>query len=192
MKTQSIQNPPRQTPSSKINTTSTHTFTAANWNACGVKSKLPELAHFISEHDLDIILISETHLKPNINFSVPNYNTFRTDRLHHRNGGTAVLVKRSLQACLVHEDRSNGYEATTVKLKLPKLGKINFTAIYNPPDNLLTEEDLNRLFPTNVRTVVAGDLNSKNIAWGCRKNNPNGKTHKKYSDKNGINILPQQ
>ena len=27
------------------------------------------------------------------------------------------------------------------------------------------------------------------LAWGCRQNNPNGKTLKKHSDKNGINIF---
>ncbi|VVC26289.1 Endonuclease/exonuclease/phosphatase,Reverse transcriptase domain [Cinara cedri] len=44
---------------------------------------------------------------------------------------------------------------------------------YNPPNKRIQNSDLPMLF-CNTPTILLGDLNSKNIIWGCKKTNPNG------------------
>ncbi|XP_035205505.1 uncharacterized protein LOC118180536 [Stegodyphus dumicola] len=46
--------------------------------------------------------------------------------------------------------------------------------LYNPPNNLLDIDKLAELLPNNKHIILAGDLNSKNTEWGCRRTNNNG------------------
>jgi exonuclease III len=48
------------------------TVRLAHWNADGVRDREPELENFVSEHDIDICLLSETHLVPGraLSFSI--------------------------------------------------------------------------------------------------------------------------
>ncbi|XP_035230795.1 uncharacterized protein LOC118202718 [Stegodyphus dumicola] len=46
-----------------------------------------------------------------------------------------------------------------------------FIALYNPPNNLLDIDKLAELLPNNKHIILAGDLNSKNTEWGCRRTN---------------------
>jgi len=54
-----------------------------------------ELEHFLSQHDVDICLLSETFLIPGQAFWLANYVCHRTDRLTVR-GGRAILVHHSV------------------------------------------------------------------------------------------------
>ena len=148
-------------------------FSIAIWNANGAKHKYIEISNFLHEHDIDVFVMTETHLSPDTRLNFANYNTFRTDRIHHRGGGSLILTKRAIDASLISTDREHGYETTTVRIKLTKYGAVNITSMYSPPDNRLDRSDLERLFPSNQKTLLAGDLNAKNIAWGCRRNNAN-------------------
>lgn len=167
-----------------------HSLRSANWNACGVSKKYLELYDFLLEFDIDFICISETHLNLTDRFNFPNYTTYRTDRLHHRGGGAAIIIKKSIPSCLIASERENGYEVVTIRAHLRRYGNINISAIYNPPYNLLTNNDLSRLFPTNSKTLLAGDLNSKNTAWGCRRTNQNGETIFDYAEAHDLFVHP--
>lgn len=51
-----------------------------NWNANGLRQKELELLEFVREHQADVVLISETHLKPPIVTRVSGYTIYRSDR----------------------------------------------------------------------------------------------------------------
>ncbi|GFY54079.1 hypothetical protein TNIN_321341 [Trichonephila inaurata madagascariensis] len=51
-----------------------------SWNADGVRSRIVEMRDFVDKHSPDILLIQETHLRPEHSFKIPNYNCYRTDR----------------------------------------------------------------------------------------------------------------
>jgi hypothetical protein len=72
----------------------------ACWNANGVRGRKLELEHFLSQHGVDICLLSETFLKPGQAFRVANYVCHRKDRLT-AGGGTAILVGRGIVHHLV-------------------------------------------------------------------------------------------
>ena len=55
-------------------------LTLVAWNVNGVAGRRAELACFASEYDADVVLLSETHLRPQHRFNLPAYATYRTDR----------------------------------------------------------------------------------------------------------------
>jgi exonuclease III len=40
----------------------------ACWNANGIRGRKQELEHFLGQHGIDIYLLTETHLRPDIVF----------------------------------------------------------------------------------------------------------------------------
>ncbi|GFY46740.1 putative RNA-directed DNA polymerase from transposon X-element [Trichonephila inaurata madagascariensis] len=71
-----------------------------SWNADGVRSRIVEIRDFVDKHSPDILLLQETHLRPEHSFKIPNYICYRTDRTHPApgRGGTAFLIKN----CISH------------------------------------------------------------------------------------------
>ncbi|GFV69358.1 RNA-directed DNA polymerase from mobile element jockey [Trichonephila clavipes] len=67
-----------------------------SWNADGIQHRIQELENYINDNSPDIIALQETNLRPCIDLNIPNYSTHRNDRLTHRGGGTAILVKNSI------------------------------------------------------------------------------------------------
>ncbi|KAG8336801.1 hypothetical protein J6590_038349 [Homalodisca vitripennis] len=53
----------------------------AIWNANGVATRRNELHLFAVDHDVDLILLTETHLQSATVFNVPGYQTYGTDGL---------------------------------------------------------------------------------------------------------------
>jgi exonuclease III len=45
----------------------------ACWNADGVRGRKQELDHFLGQHDIDIFLLAETHLRSREVFRLANY-----------------------------------------------------------------------------------------------------------------------
>ena len=144
------------------------------WNANGILNKILELDDFIAQHEIDIILISETHLRPANNFKRPNFHTYRNDRLDGHGGGTAILIKSHITHSVLPTPILQTVEATSVRINIP-LGSFVITSVYNPPRSLLTAQDLDLLVSHNVPVVVAGDLNAKHPAWNSLVTNRNGR-----------------
>jgi len=61
------------------------------WNVDGVRGRKLELEHFLSQHGVDICLLSETFLKRGQAFWLANYVSHCTDR-PTAGGDTAILV----------------------------------------------------------------------------------------------------
>lgn len=150
-------------------------LTLTIWNANGLTQKFEEFKDFMEENDIDIGLVSETHAKPCHKLKIQNYDTYKTDRIHHRGGGTAIFTKRALTTSLVTSDNSNGMEYTEIIIEFKNRSPVHFISIYNPPNNKLTDLNVNKLFPAGKDIILAGDLNAKNSIWGCNYTNYNGK-----------------
>ncbi|KAF8789881.1 Nucleic-acid-binding protein transposon like protein [Argiope bruennichi] len=102
------------------------------WNAGGVRHKFKELKYFILDWAPDVIAIQETHLRPFDNFKIPNYSSYRTDRLTHKGGGTAILIKNSIP----HHPTpisSTSFENTGISIDLSNGLHITIASIYRPP-----------------------------------------------------------
>ena len=89
----------------------------ACWNAEGVRGMKLELEHFLSQHGVDICLLSETFLNPGQAFRFANYVCHRTDRLT-AGGGTAILDRRGIVHHSVPVPGLTHLEATAVQVTL--------------------------------------------------------------------------
>ena len=61
--------------------------------------KLSYLKERVKEENVKILLMTETHLNPNImdeEIQIPKFSVFRTDRIKRKCGGVLILVENSL------------------------------------------------------------------------------------------------
>ena len=166
------------------NTLKPYSLSVVFWNANGLAPKRDELHEFVSRHNLDVILVQETFLKPDINPKIPNYRLYRNDRLTGRGGGTAIYVKSSIEHHLFYTPALQHIEATTVIINTSSAGPVKFVSAYNPPNKRILDTDLDSLLIDNIPTIIAGDLNSKHPNWNSRVTNTNGKILNSYIELN--------
>jgi hypothetical protein len=67
----------------------------ALWNANGLTQHTEELKTFISIHNIDVMLISETNFTDNSYLKLPNYAVYHTNHpAGTARGGTAIIIKK--------------------------------------------------------------------------------------------------
>lgn len=130
-------------------------------------------------NDIDVCVVSETHLKPaqpDAVVNIADYAVFRRDRnwlgKDMRNkGGVAIYIRKTLTVLDVY--RSTDYEVICVTLLLPTGNRFLVCGVYNPPKHIHNEGDLmnhllsfvDQTMDSHPGTVVVcgGDLNQLNI-----------------------------
>ncbi|GBM78360.1 hypothetical protein AVEN_100121-1, partial [Araneus ventricosus] len=135
-----------------------------SWNAAGIKNKINQLKYFLLDWKPDTLALQETHLNPGDRLKFPNYSSYRTDRLTHRGGGTAILIRNSID----HHPTpiaSTTFENTTIELHLPDSTPITISSIYRPPHGSISTLELNNIFNSNSKCIAVGDFNAKHRAW---------------------------
>lgn len=93
----------------------------------------------MNNYDIDVCVVSETHLKPDMPdavVNIPNYTIYRRDRnwsgTDMRNkGGIPNYVRNNLLVVSVH--RSSLYEMMCLKLTLPSGQNMLICGLYHPP-----------------------------------------------------------
>ncbi|GFX37024.1 RNA-directed DNA polymerase from mobile element jockey [Trichonephila clavipes] len=125
---------------------------------------MAELEDFIHRHDPDVIAIQETFLQPCHNINFPNYTTHRSDRLSHRGGGTAILIKRTIAHHSI-DLHTHALENTSIVIEGNK--KLKISCIYRPPRTPAQAiiPDLLRIFRNRTCCIVMGDFNAKHKSW---------------------------
>lgn len=156
------------------------------WNCCTIKDKLLELKEHIYQNDIDVIGLNETRLNPDHKLKIRGYKVYRNDR-NSCGGGVAILIKNKIKHSQLHTPTLDTLEAISIQIETT-VGNITTTAVYNPPNKLITENDLNAIFKNHNKTIVFGDLNAKSIIWNCPIINRNGRTITNYANKHNIQI----
>ena len=78
------------------------TLKMAVWNAGGrINNKKEEIQLFLSEHNIDIMLLSETLLKAHQKFKIPGYKTYKNRRTTH-NAELLFLSKKTSPIMNIH------------------------------------------------------------------------------------------
>lgn len=68
------------------------------WNANGLKGRLGELEIFLNDQQVDIALISETHLTTRDCLRLRGYSTYHTPHPDGgAHGGSAIIIKQNVQ-----------------------------------------------------------------------------------------------
>ena len=128
----------------------------ACWNADGVAGTKLELGHFLSQHGVDICLLSETFLNSEQPFRLANYVCNRTDR-PTLGGGTAILVRRGIVHHSVPVLGLTHLEATAIQVTLAGRPVIVLVA-YLSPSRPLIGADISACFGGGLPVLMASDL----------------------------------
>lgn len=150
-------------------------ITLLNWNANGILTKSSAFIQFLDAHKIDIACITETHLAPHKNFKIPHYICYRNDRPSNKAAGwVAILVKRSISHAIYPTQSDNTLELIALQITLSHNKTLNIISEYRSPNKLTNFQQLAFLFNSNNPTIMLGDLNAKNTAWGCNITIPPG------------------
>lgn len=144
------------------------------WNAQGIVSlaKRIELELFASQHEIDVILLCETFLSTNNEFSLRNFNIYRNDRATH-GGGVAIAIKTTIQHKIIPIADTSSIENISMEININNTRSI-ITAAYSPRFNQQFTSDIKLLTSNDCPFFILGDLNAKHIAWNCDRNNQAG------------------
>lgn len=157
------------------------TLNVINWNACSIKGKQLEFGAFLNSKNIDVALLTETHLKPlRDNIYLPGFHVHRLDRTATGGGGVAVAVKFGTKHRLLPQFHLDLVEAIGVEVETT-LGPIVFVAVYYPTqcktnDGSATKlrNDIMKLTRRHGKYVIGGDLNARHETWGNSRRNRNG------------------
>ena len=133
-------------------------------NAWSIRNKINELHCILISKNVDILAISETHLKIGHKdlvgeYDIPGYKFFHKDRKGDRKGGgVAIWVKNHLNSEQININQNyNNLESDILTVNITgKNNKLKFTTLYRPPKQNLVEDEnmysaLNYLFSNNNR-----------------------------------------
>ncbi|CAF1064073.1 unnamed protein product, partial [Brachionus calyciflorus] len=151
-------------------------LTIVHWNSNSLRNKIISFEHFLSQYSPDIVSINETkcnEVTANNELIFHNYITLHKGRSNSKNGGGGVclLIKKSIKFIQVNEFDYLNLELVAIKIRY-ETKDLLIISYYNPPQFELNYELFTKLNQTNF--VLCGDLNSKNISFGCNSNNKNG------------------
>ena len=136
-------------------------------NADRLSSRKLELEHFLSQHGVDICLLSDKILNCGQAFRLANYVCYR--RQTDSRGGTTMPIHRGIVhhsvpvPCLTH------LEAIAVQVILA-----GWPAYFSPSRPLIGS-DLTACFSGGLPVLTAGDLNAKHVDWNSRPTTRRGK-----------------
>lgn len=160
-----------------------------HWNANGLKFKRQELQDFLFLHNVDVLLVSETHLRASDLVKIPSFTFYRDDRATGRGGGTGIFIRSHLDHYRLPTPALTGMEATVIVVRTTTAGDLKLASVYNPPLIRITEVNLDLLLDTAIPTLLGGDFNSKHQAWNSRVSNTNGRVLHDYVNLRNIIVL---
>jgi hypothetical protein len=120
-----------------------------------------QLEHFLSQHGVDICLLSETFLNAGQAFRLANCVCHCTDR-PTAGGVTAILVRRGIVHHSVPVQGLTYLEATAVQVTLASR-PVKILAAYLSPSRPLIGVDLTACFGWGLPVLMASDLKAKHV-----------------------------
>lgn len=149
-------------------------------------AKREEFRLFLKKYKPDIVLISETHLKPKHKINFDGYKFYRSDRLDSSCGGTAICILENILSAYIKTPESiQSIESCSIRIDLEH-SAIILSAIYRKPTKKINCVDLTTLIniDKNAIFILAGDFNAHSPLWGSNKMCPNGREINEWFDDN--------
>ncbi len=107
-------------------------------------TKQIQLRNLINKHNLDIISLNETFLKPSNTLTVDGYNIIRSDRQSRTGGGAALCIKSNLTCRELYIDNLIGDDnACGIQIESNHQSLAIFT-INSPPKVTLNKDLFSR------------------------------------------------
>ena len=133
------------------------------------------LSDIASERNASLILLTETHLNEEVRdaeIQIDGFDSYRTDRIGHKNGGVVVYVKTNLNLGASVKLSFSHNKVETLVVSLERV-KTMLVLIYRPPDTdvatfLHVIDEVKRELADiswNWKTIVTGDFNFPFVDW---------------------------
>jgi hypothetical protein len=127
-----------------------------------------ELSKQLKDLHVDVVLFSETHLKPHEMFFISNYHFYRTYRHPGRNA-----VRRGAPHSYVDLPLPVSVEVTGVCIPIGN-SEILLASVYKSPGRAWSDADITELLSFRRKYILAGVLNAKHPFWNSAVSNPSG------------------
>lgn len=159
----------------------------ATWNINGLSRRKDEVTAFMVANDLDVLLVSESHLTDRRYFHIPGYCTYFTGHPDGRaHAGTAIIIRQHIQHTLLKPHETDHLQATNIRVKY-RADYITLSATYCPPRHNINEDMFSAYFQTlGNRFISGGDWNAKHTCWDSRSTNTRGRKLKLSIDTNRL------
>jgi hypothetical protein len=140
----------------------------ALWNANGLTQHTEELETFTSVHNIDVILISETHFTESSYLKLCKYTVYHTNHPAGTVRGGTAIIKNSIDHHQLNSYSQDFFQATSVSVE-DSACLLKISAIYLPPNYTVKQEELEDFYNTLGRRFLAGgDYRAKHTDWGSR------------------------
>jgi hypothetical protein len=162
------------------------------WNANGIIPNKLELQAALNIHNIDIAMISESHLTLTKSIKILGYKVYQSnhpDSTAH--AGSVILVKNNLTHSLLPSFSETYLQATSILVSVNKHLNLSFSSIYCPPGPKINSNNFINYFESLGKYfIVAGDLNAKHSSWGCLSTNPRDRILYNSINNSNIKIIP--
>ena len=147
-----------------------------HWNANGLSQHILELSSYLHRNNIDVILISETHLTQKNCIRIDGYKFYDTKHPDGKaHGGTGIFIKKTISHYEKEELCEQFLQATSICIQADSLN-IVISAIYCPPRfNISSTQFANYFNSLGPKFLAAGDYNAKHSFWGSRLISPRGR-----------------
>lgn len=148
-------------------------------NCNSLNNKRYEIETLLRQHNVDILLLTETFLKEKHVWHVPGYDVLRQDAPENQHGGgIAIVVKKNIQYKERYIPCTNSFPCSMgVRVVLKCGNTVDVVSVYVPNSvTNIQQRDMAQLLRLNDRVILAGDFNAQNQFWNCKSNNSRGKS----------------
>lgn len=161
-----------------------------NINSIISKHKRIQLSELLKISKPDIVLLTETKIKPAHKITFTDYEFIRNDRLTDSGGGTAIIIKSNIAYEAVNTPSNIEHlELSLIKIPLKDKRFLYVGSWYNAPGRTLIQGDIYAVLneinnsSSNNFFILGGDLNARHQDWFNTVHNNSGKRLKTIVDK---------
>lgn len=146
------------------------------WNANGILAKLTTFEVLLNSQDVDICLLSETHLTNKNSLNLENYKVYNAFCPgNSARGGSSLIIKNTIEHFEIGKIETIDIQMSIVQLSSLKQ-KLNIGVVYCSPSCSIKKEVFKSLlFELGDRFILGGDFNAKHLDWGSRVTLTRGK-----------------
>ena len=151
------------------------------FNARSIVNKQAELELLVHDENPDLIAITETWLRADIEdneISLGSYSLFRKDRLNARGGGVLIYIRETLKPSIREDLTSSEFEESLwIEIKDKNESTIIGVCYRNPTSSVDNDDKLFSLIEkcTNDTVLLMGDFNLGDTNWNTYEAKGQGK-----------------
>lgn len=139
-----------------------------------INNKLDVLCRLLEINNIDIAIISETHLPEDKKISIKNYKIVRKDR-DKNGGGVLIAVHKNFKIKKINLTQSNKIESVGVRIFHKNKKVIDIISVYSSPSTKFSSQDFDFIFQSiESPYIIGGDLNAHSMEWGCQEDSIKG------------------